>query len=197
VEAATWDNCRVDFAFCAVDGTLVDLLVPGTGPAEWEAFWSALRSGPFELRAFRDHEPMPLPESAAWLMAEQQLASIVVSVLAGGITANCFFYGGDLKLDLDPREIVGESDFESVLAIMRFVAAAVRLPVFAVGECGKAEQAFLRVAPDGQAEFLPTGSVKRIDERSLWWRITSLIPGSSGWIERYLLTLAKRRRLTN
>jgi hypothetical protein len=180
-----------------VDGTLVDLLVPGTGRAGWEAFWSALRSGPFELRAFRDGEPITPPESVAWILAEQKDASVYAWILAGNVCANFLFYDDDVKLHLAPREIVGESDFESVLAIMRFVAAAVRLPVFVVGECGTAEQAFLRVAPDGQAEFLPAGSVKRIDEKSLWWRITSLIPGSSRWIERHLLTLAKRRRLTN
>lgn len=58
MEAATWNTCRADFAF---DGALVDLLAPGTGPAEWESFWSALRAGPFGLRAFRDGKPIPRP----------------------------------------------------------------------------------------------------------------------------------------
>ena len=77
MDPATWTNCRADFAF---DGALVDLLVPGTGPAEWEAFWAALRSGPFELRAFREGEPIPLPETAAWIFAEQEHAPVMVSV---------------------------------------------------------------------------------------------------------------------
>lgn len=177
MEAATWDACKADFGFDAADGALIDLIVPGTGPAEWEAFWSALRAGPFELRAFRDHEPMPLPESAAWLLAEQQNASVVVSVLAGGITANCFFYGGDLELDLDPREIVGDSAFESALAVMRLVAAGVGLPVFAASEGRTAEHAFLRVAPDGRAEFLPDGSVRSLVRKSLWSRIAGIFSG--------------------
>jgi hypothetical protein len=42
--AASWENCRADFVF---DGALVDLVAPGMGPAEWEAFWSAMRAGPF------------------------------------------------------------------------------------------------------------------------------------------------------
>src|SRR5947209_2755497 len=85
-EPATWNTCRADFAF---DGALIDLRVPGTGPAEWEAFWSALRAGPFDLRAFRDGEPIPLPDSAAQMFAERRVASVMVSVLTGGITANC------------------------------------------------------------------------------------------------------------
>jgi hypothetical protein len=157
VEPATWNICRDDFAF---DGALVDLCVPGTGSAEWEAFWLALRSGPFELWAFRDGEPIPLPETAAWMFAEREVAVVMVSVVSGIITINCHFSGGDLKLDIDPREVTSAVAFESVLAVMRFVAAAVRLPVYAVAEGGTPAFAFLRVSPDGQAVFLPAGSIR-------------------------------------
>ena len=149
--AATWGTCRADFAF---DGALIDVLAPGTGDAEWEAFWLALRAGPFELRAIRDGEPIPLPESAAWIFAEQEVASVTVSVLSGTVTAICHFFGGDEILDIDPREVTSEVAFGSVPAVMRFAAAAIKLPVLAVAEAGTPEYAFLRVSPDGQAEFL-------------------------------------------
>src|SRR5262249_33764499 len=64
------------------------------------------------------------------------------------------------KLDIDRREVVGKESFESVLALMRFVAAAVGLPVLAAPEGGTPRYAFLRVSPDGQAEFLPPASVR-------------------------------------
>jgi hypothetical protein len=152
-KAATWANCRADFVFD--DGALIDLIAPSTGPAEWEAFWTALRAGPFRLQAFRDGEAIPLPESAGWVFAERQVASVLVSVLAGTVTANCHFLGGDLELDIDPREVVDEAAFDSVLALMRFVAGAVRLPVLAVAEGDHPAYAFLRVSPDGHAVFLP------------------------------------------
>jgi hypothetical protein len=155
LEAATWANCRADFALD--DGALIDLLAPGTGPVDWEAFWSALRAGPFELQAFRDGEPIPLPESAAWALAERRVASIMVSVQSGTVTANCHFFGGDLELDIDPREVVSPVAFESMLAVMRFVASAVGLAVIAGPEGGTPAYAFLRVSPDGQAVFLRRG----------------------------------------
>jgi hypothetical protein len=120
-----------------------------------------LRAGPFRLRALRDGEPIALPESVGWMFAEREVAPVMLSVLAGSVTANCHFFGGDIKLDIDPREVVGNSEFESVLAIMRFVAASVRLPVFTVAEGGTSAYAFLRVSPDAQAEFLPAGSIRR------------------------------------
>lgn len=160
MEAATWGNCCADFAF---DGALIDLLAPGIGKTEWEGFWSALRAGPFELRAIRDGELIPLPESAAWIFAEQDVASVSVSVLSGTVTAICHFFGDDEVLDIDPREVTSEVAFGSVLAVMRFVAAAVKLPVLAVAEAGTPDYAFLRVSPDGQAEFLRTGSVRHAE----------------------------------
>ena len=181
MEAATWETCRADFAFDGAAGALIDLLCPGTGAAEWEAFWAALRAGPFGLRAFRDGEPIPPPESAAWAFAERQLASIMVSVLSDAVAANCHFFGGDLELDIDPREVVTEVAFASVLAVMRFVAAAVGLPVVAVSENSGPASAFLRVSPDGQASFLRAGSVRR-DE-----------PGSPGRHWPMIVSKAARR----
>jgi hypothetical protein len=158
MEVATWDICRDDFDF---DGALIDLLVPDGGPSIWETFWSALRAGPFGLKAFRDGEPIPLPDSAAWVFAEREVASIMVSVVAGTVIANCHFFGGDLEIDIDPREVVSEAAFESVLAIMRFVTAAVQLPVFAVAEGGTPAFAFLKVSPNGLSTYMPAGSIRK------------------------------------
>ena len=63
LKPATWVNCSTDFAF---DGGLVDLIASGTGVGEWEAFWAALKSGPFELQAYRDNVSISLPDTAAW-----------------------------------------------------------------------------------------------------------------------------------
>jgi hypothetical protein len=160
MEPATWETCRADFAF---DGALIDLQVPNSGQAEWDMFWSALRVGPFKLFGYRDGEPHQLPETLAEILVECEVAAVMVSVQSGGITANVHFgfAGGELELDIDPREVVNESAFEAVLAVMKFVAAAVRLAVYATAEGGSVLYAFLRVTPDGQAVLLPEGSVRR------------------------------------
>ncbi|KAF0244006.1 MAG: hypothetical protein FD180_2895 [Planctomycetota bacterium] len=150
-KSANWENCRAEFE---PDGGLVDLIAPGTTAAHWEEFWAGLRSGPFDLRVCRDNAPIPVPETAEWCLREQNTACVYASVLAGNVTANCHFFGGDLELDIDPREVLNEAELNSVLSLMRLVAAAVRLPVLATPEGGGAERAFLRVLPEGRAEFL-------------------------------------------
>ncbi len=155
MEEASWANCQSEFAF---DGSLVDLIVIGTEPAHWESFWTALRSGPFGLQAYRDGESIPLPATAEWAFVEREVASVTVQVMAGTVNIKCHFFGGELELDLDPREVVGERAFDSVLALMRLVAASVGLPILATSEGGGAEYGFLRVSPDGRAVFLPPRS---------------------------------------
>lgn len=150
-DAATWPNCSPYFIF---DGAWVDLIAVGTDTSDWESFVAALTSGPYALRCCRDDEMIPIPESAGWALAETSLATVCLTVQTGGVSANCHFFGGDLELDIDPREVVDESAFESVLDLMRFVARAVGRPVIAAPEGGRLEEAFLRVDPNGEASFL-------------------------------------------
>ena len=152
LEPATWSNCQSEFKYA--DGALIDLIAPGTGEAEWEAMWAALKSGPFPLRAFRDGEPAALPESAAWVFEERKKATIRVAVQAGSVVANCHFFGGELELTIDPREVISEAAFESVLDLMRLVAKAIQRPVLAVPEGSTRAFAFLRVFADGRAEVV-------------------------------------------
>lgn len=157
MEPATWDNCQADLTF---DGAWVDLLVPGADSrTQWETFWTTLRVGPFDLQADRAGEPIPLPQSASWIFAAREQNPIVVAVRVGTVTASCHFFGGNLELDIDPREVNDPASFESVLTLMRFVASAIGLPIVAVAEGGTPPQAFLSVAPDGQATRLPTGPI--------------------------------------
>ena len=156
MQGACWADCRADFVF---DGDLVDLIVPGTGTGEWESFWDALRAGPFVLRAFRDGEPIPLPSPAGWAFAGRREASVMVEVSAGTLTLHCHFFGGDLELDVDPRQVTSESAFESLLTAMRLVAKAVQRPGFATAEGGTPDRAFLKMSPDGRVDHRPNDFV--------------------------------------
>jgi hypothetical protein len=158
VFAATWENCQADFAF---DG-YQHLLLPNTSsPHDWERFWSAVRTGPFEVEAYREQVPIALPKTAAWFFAEQQNADVHTAVYAPPVAAQCHFIGGDVVLDIDPRQVGDGGAFEAVLDIMRYLAMALSLPVVANAERCPPETAFLAVESDGRAVFLPGGSIRR------------------------------------
>jgi hypothetical protein len=150
-EPATWDNCR---SHIEGGGVFIDLTVPDSGEAGWEVLLWALKAGPFELQTFSEDDPIPLPKSAAAAFVEQRdVQPVNVAIRAGAVTANCRFFGGDIDLDIHPEQVTDAAAFESMLAIMRFVAAALRLPVFAASY-GRYDAPFLRVSPDGTAMLL-------------------------------------------
>lgn len=162
MEPATWENCRADF-----EKEFIDLLVPGKGLAVWEAFWAALRSGPFPVRLERKFKYLPLPRTVAWIFDLQQVEDrmITAEVPSGPVTARCFFdYAGEgedyPRLSINCEEMVSAEAFDAVLAILRYLSRALAMPVFAVPEVRDPPDAFLRVSPDGQAVFLPPGPVR-------------------------------------
>lgn len=153
MEPATWARCRDGFL---PHGGFIDLIVPGTEPDDWDAFWLALRCGPYRVTVSRDADVIPLPESAAWLVAENETARIQVSFRVGPVFASSLFLGGSyLEVYFDPRQVTDASSFDSVLELMRFIARAVGRPVLATMEGRNQEaEAFLRVTPQGAAEVL-------------------------------------------
>src|SRR5262245_58351772 len=94
MEPATWGNCRADF-----ERPYVDLVVPGTSRSVWEAFWTALRSGPFkvrlsfERRLSQHFKSLPLPRTVAWIFDLQEAEESMISaeVPSGPVTAGCYF----------------------------------------------------------------------------------------------------------
>ena len=152
MEPATWRNCGAEFGW--YDGAFVDLIAFGTGLPEWESFVAALRAGPFRIACYRDGEPTHMVETAAAALAEREAANMLMSVQVDAITATCHLFGGDLELDIDPRDIASEAAFESVLGLMRFVSAAITQPVFASPENAGRKGAFLCVTPEGKATYL-------------------------------------------
>jgi hypothetical protein len=149
---ATWESCQQDLAHHF--GGLLDLLVPGTNDADWERFWAALRAGPFPFQTLRDGEPIPPPESAAWIFAERETVGVIVRIDVHGLQANCHFFGGELEVDLDPREITGETAFASMLHLQHFLATTLNRPAFAAFEGDGAARAFVQMTPDGQSTYL-------------------------------------------
>jgi hypothetical protein len=151
MESVTWDRCRNDFVF---DGALIDILVLDADEVAWESFLTSLKSGPFEIACYRDGEQITTPESVAWVMKEREQASLMLSVLVDGLTANCHFFGGsEIELDIDPQDVANEAAFEAVLKLMRFVAHATALVVVATPEGSGRKGAFLTVQPDGEVAY--------------------------------------------
>lgn len=153
-QPATWEKCRREFE--QKDSGLIDLIVPGTSEVDLVSFWNAIRLAPFGLQTFRDGIALEIPETNEWVFQERMVASVMARIKAGKASINCHFFGGDLELDVEPREVCDEVEFESMLCVMRVITHALNRPMYAVPEGASLSDAFLRVMPDGTCEYLST-----------------------------------------
>ncbi|HEX8911345.1 MAG TPA: hypothetical protein VF796_03220 [Humisphaera sp.] len=143
---------------------LTHLVAPRTCGRDWETFLETMRAGPFRVGArFTGGGPAPLPTSAAAAFEAFESSPVYLTIECGSVVAHCHFFepSAEVRLDIDPREVTDASRLESVLALMRHVAAALGRPVRATPESyGPREDFerydFLEVSPDGEAAMLRT-----------------------------------------
>jgi hypothetical protein len=154
--AATFEYCRNDLAF---DGALIDVLVPGADTRHCELFWTSLLSMHGAVAVTRDGVSVAVPKTWSEGCVEAQDAAVTASIKVGALTVNCHFFGGELELDVDPREVNSEQAFEDLIGLMRLVSSSTGLKTLATPEGGRSEHAFICVLPDGSAMFIPPREV--------------------------------------
>jgi hypothetical protein len=144
----TWKAVRRDFAF---DGSWRDIFILGCDIPAWQRMLDGLRSGGYDLTYYRDSKPTELPTRAEDAFSLE--CHCVLSVRFDGILANChFFTPAEIEFDIDPREVRGQAQLDTLLKFMRCLAASVgREAILCPENCSKI--VIFRVKPDVAVEY--------------------------------------------
>lgn len=119
----SWEEVSREFAF---DGSWRDLYVFGTTMADWQRMLDWLWSSPYEVRYFRNEEPVELPREASHAFPLPDACDRLLSVTFAGVLANChFFTAEEIEFDIDPRDVKGQHELDALLGFMQRLAAAV------------------------------------------------------------------------
>jgi len=140
------------------DGSWRDIHVLETGIEHWQRALDALRSSPFRLQYFRGGVECPLPADAADAFPDPDYADRLLSVdLHGPIANTHFFTEKEIEFDLDPKQVSGQRELDSILQFMHLLAAATKREAILTPE--NAEHiAIFRVRPDDpNVEYTPCG----------------------------------------
>ena len=121
-----WQDCQQAFH---PDGSLRDLLVPGTTLKDWDRLLAFARQA--GGRFSRDGVEAPLPGRAADVPLDRS-ATHLLELTAGRAALHCHFFAEEeIEFDLDPRDIATEADFDALTAFMtdlgRILAKTIRL----------------------------------------------------------------------
>ena len=118
-----WEQIRGEFVF---DGALLDIYIFGTDATDWERLIRALHTSGFRLSYSLDGEPADVPTEARRAFADVEIAAACLSVRFDGLLANTFFFTPlEIEFDIDPREIVGQTQLDALVRFMHRLADAV------------------------------------------------------------------------
>ena len=120
----------------SVDGSLRDILVPGTILTDWEVLLSNLKQAGYKLKI---SEPFDLTQNLNSVEAfrhsnENSPVKLEVALSPTNLVHCHFFTLDEIECDVDPRAIDDESDVERILGFMKFVGDALNKNVLLTEE---------------------------------------------------------------
>jgi hypothetical protein len=123
MQRLAWEAVRTEFAF---DGGWRDVYVFGTDMTAWQQMIDWLRASGYDLSYFRDGQPATLPALATDAFPVEGECDRLLSVRFCGVLANChFFTSEEIEFDIDPREVVGQTELDGLFGFMGCLAEAV------------------------------------------------------------------------
>jgi hypothetical protein len=130
------------------DGSLRDIYVKDTNDADWEAFCTFLKAGPFTLSYTRDGIEAPVPLEAAAVAHDCTCSHCLCSDIGEGVKLHChFFIPDEIELDVDPREVTHPGAVDAVLGFLADMGAHLSRDVILTEE-NDPEHVWFRYASD-------------------------------------------------
>lgn len=148
-----WDDLKAEFTW---DGGWRDICVADTSIADWAAALEMIRTAGFRLKFTNDGAESASPDDVLRIFSKPRETSLLLAVFVGAVQLNCYFFAeSEIEFDLDPREVVGQTELDAVIAFMRKLASCTQKYALMTPE--NAHQApFIRVAPSGLVEYVST-----------------------------------------
>jgi hypothetical protein len=128
-----WERTQRDFE---PDGGLRDIYVAPATAGMWQRFLAQLAASSFSVRFAHGGLAIPALETFAEALSLRESDPVLLQItLAGGVSVNCHFFTADeIELDVDPREIRGPADLETLRDFVQWLADAVGQRAFVTYE---------------------------------------------------------------
>lgn len=156
----SWSDVAHEFAW---DGAWRDIIALGASPRHVQATLDLLRSGSFEPLFEVDGDVIAIPERVEDVFTKhaEQARSLSVRI-SGMLLNNHLFTDQEVEFDIDPREVRGQAELDTLLGFMQQLARATGLTVVMTPE-GFPERPFIEVLPCGEARYVPVGRCRGAD----------------------------------
>ena len=155
----SWHQVRDEFDH---DGSLRDIYVLNTTAAHWQRMFDWLRQSAYAVEFRRAGVPAILPATFNEAMAIAKTECALLSISLMSLNVHChFFTPEEIELDVDPREIAGQTDLEALLAFMIGLSSATGQDAILTPE-NVSEIVIFRARPDSSdVEWTPFAGSQR------------------------------------
>ncbi len=112
-----WSEIKEEFR---ADGSLRDIYVEEIDPALWEMFIEGVRSSVYRCEFTHGGVSIELPNDLIEIKRLQETDPTTLIIwLSDKIQVNChFFIETEIELDISPRDIVGEHEYQVLIAFL-------------------------------------------------------------------------------
>jgi hypothetical protein len=129
-----WDTCKEDFRW---DGSLRDIYVTPASLTDWRTVYPVLRDYP-DVEYSVDHIVQQPPATVEQVFAVRPLVGPMLRFRVGRTLVVFHFFSHDeIECDIDPREVVSQSDLDALLGFVRLLGDTVHRLVMLTPENGR------------------------------------------------------------
>jgi hypothetical protein len=116
-----WHDIKSEFE---ADGSLRDIYVYQVSSDYWDMFLKKIMASGYKLEFIHSHKLMPLPLTLNTIQALQETDPTTLGIWVNdNMLLNChFFIATEIELDLSPRDINTENDYEVLLTFLSWLA---------------------------------------------------------------------------
>lgn len=141
-----WSIVRTNFE---CDGSWRDIYVLGTTLKDWSRIAEMIENAGYQLTFQGSWSGSKFPSNISVLFP-RNLDSVMTSLTidVAGVALNCHFFDvSTIEFDLDPRQVTGQSELDTILRSMTQISKALKKLVLLTPE-NRPESPILTVLPD-------------------------------------------------
>ena len=122
-----WEECTAEFEF---DGAWLDIYVLETTAKDWNLFLKSLPAWSYSLSCAIDGLDSDVPSTFEAASQVSQTKAIALYIDIGPVALKSHsFTATQIEVDIDPREVTGEQQFDAILGYMRNVGTLLKKSV--------------------------------------------------------------------
>ncbi|MFL0803297.1 MAG: protein export chaperone SecB [Agarilytica sp.] len=128
-----WSEIKEEFG---VDGSLRDIYVEEIDPALWKIFIEAVRSSVYKHEFTHGGVIIGFPDDLPEIKRLQETNPTTLAIwLNDKVQVNChFFVETEIELDISPRDIVGEHEYQVLTSFLEWISSILKKRVILTHE---------------------------------------------------------------